>query len=132
MLLQAITIRDQHYAAALKGVDFIQKHVFPGSFIPSVGALADRATRVTDLKITHLEDIGPHYAATLREWRTRFLARLPEVRRLGFDERFVRLWEFYLAYCEAGFEERALGDVQVLFAKPRNRRAPFLPRPAAS
>ena len=127
MLLQAITIQDQHYESALKSVDFIQKHVFPGSFIPSVGAFADRATRVTDMKIVHLEDIGPHYARTLREWRESFLARQSEVRALGFDERFARLWEYYLAYCEAGFEERALGDVQVLFAKPENRRAPFLP-----
>ena len=93
----------------------------------SVGAFADRATRVTDMKIVHLEDIGPHYARTLREWRESFLARQSEVRALGFDERFARLWEYYLAYCEAGFEERALGDVQMLFAKPENRRAPFLP-----
>jgi cyclopropane-fatty-acyl-phospholipid synthase len=127
MLLQAITIQDQHYAAALKSVDFIQKHIFPGSFIPSVGAFAERAARVTDMKIVHLEDIGPHYARTLREWRTRFLSRLSDVQRLGFDARFQRLWEYYLSYCEAGFEERALGDVQILFAKPRHRGPAFVP-----
>ena len=126
MLLQAITIQDQYYAQALRDVDFIQKHIFPGSFIPSVGAIAERVTRVTDMKITQLEDIGPHYAPTLHAWRTRFLARLADVRRLGFDERFARMWEYYLAYCEGGFEERVLGDVQVLFAKPQNRRAPLL------
>ncbi len=126
MLLQAITIQDQYYAQALRHVDFIQKHIFPGSFIPSVGALAERTTRVTDMKIAQLEDIGPHYAPTLRAWRTRFLARLEDVRRQGFDDRFARMWEYYLAYCEGGFEERVLGDVQILFAKPNNRRAPLL------
>jgi len=125
MLLQSITIRDQHYEQALRSVDFIQRHVFPGAFIPSVAALADRVARCTDMTLFGLEDIGPHYAATLREWRRNFLARLPEVRALGFDESFVRLWEFYLCYCEGGFEERALGDVQLLLTKPLCRRAPL-------
>ena len=123
MLLQAITIRDQFYAQALRSVDFIQKHIFPGSFIPSVGAIAESTTRVTDMKIVQLEDIGPHYAPTLREWRRRFLSRLDEVRTLGFDRGFERMWEYYLSYCEGGFEERVLGDVQILFAKPRCLRA---------
>ncbi len=126
MLLQAITIQDQYYAQALRNVDFIQKHIFPGSFIPSVGALALRTTHVTDMKIVQLEDIGPHYAPTLRAWRTRFLSRREEVRRQGFDDRFARMWEYYLAYCEGGFAERVLGDVQILFAKPGNRRSPLL------
>jgi cyclopropane-fatty-acyl-phospholipid synthase len=125
MLLQAITIRDQHYEQALRSVDFIQRHVFPGSFIPSVSALTERVARRTDCTVAHLEDIGPHYARTLREWRTRFLARREEVRALGYDEEFLRLWEYYLAYCEGGFEERALGDVQLLLTKPLCRRAPF-------
>ncbi len=125
MLLQAITIRDQHYEQALRSVDFIQRHVFPGSFIPSISALTERVARRTDCTVAHLEDIGPHYARTLREWRTRFLARREEVRALGYDEEFLRLWEYYLAYCEGGFEERALGDVQLLLTKPLCRRAPF-------
>lgn len=120
-LVQSITIADSLYERARRSVDFIQRHVFPGSCIPSVGSLAAAAAG-TDLRIVRLEDIGPHYARTLREWRTRFLARAGEARALGFDDRFLRLWEFYLAYCEGGFEERVLGDVQVLLEKPDSRR----------
>ena len=132
MLLQAITIRDQIYEEALHSVDFIKRFVFPGSFIPSVRALVDSLARATDLKLFHLEDIGPHYARTLRAWRERFLARLPEVRALGYPEGFVRLWEFYLCYCEGGFEERQLGDVQMLLTKPHARRPSLATVHAAS
>jgi len=125
MLLQAITIADQRYAAARRSVDFIQRHIFPGSTIPSVSVMLDSLTRSTDMKLVHLEDIGPHYATTLRKWRENFHASLDRVRALGYPERFVRMWEFYLCYCEGGFEERAIGDVQMLLAKPGNRRAPF-------
>jgi len=126
MLLQAITIQDQVYEQALRSVDFIQRFIFPGSFIPSVTAITDSLRRATDMKVFHLEDIGPHYATTLRHWRERFFARLREVRRLGYPESFVRMWEFYLCYCEGGFIERQLGDVQMLLTKPRCR----LPSPA--
>ncbi len=125
MLLQAITIQDQLYEAALRSVDFIQRYIFPGSFIPSVTALADSVRRSSDLKIFHLEDIGPHYARTLAEWRRNFFEHLPQVRALGYPDSFVRLWEFYLCYCEGGFAERQLGDVQMLLTKPRCRRAPI-------
>jgi cyclopropane-fatty-acyl-phospholipid synthase len=123
MLLQAITIQDQAYAQALRSVDFIQRYVFPGSFIPSISAIGDSLRRVTDLKIFHLEDIGPHYARTLALWRENFKGKLDAVRRLGYSEQFIRLWEFYLCYCEGGFLERQLGDVQMLLTKPRSRRA---------
>jgi cyclopropane-fatty-acyl-phospholipid synthase len=123
MLLQAITLQDQYYASALKSVDYIQRFVFPGSFIPSVTAIADSVARVTDMKLFNLEDIGPHYAPTLRMWRERFFANLAQVRALGYPESFVRLWEFYLCYCEGGFAERQLGDVQMLLTKPDCRRA---------
>jgi cyclopropane-fatty-acyl-phospholipid synthase len=126
MLLQAITIQDQVYEQALKSVDFIQRFIFPGSFIPSVTAIADSLRRATDLKIFHLEDIGPHYATTLRRWRENFFARLAEVRGLGYPDSFIRMWEFYLCYCEGGFLERQIGDVQMLLTKPRCR----LPAPA--
>jgi cyclopropane-fatty-acyl-phospholipid synthase len=125
MLLQAITIRDQFYDQARREVDFIKRFIFPGSFIPSVSAIADSLARVTDLKIYHLEDIGPHYAHTLRLWRERFMARQNDVRAQGYPESFVRMWEYYLAYCEGGFEERQLGDVQMLLTKPRARRQPL-------
>jgi cyclopropane-fatty-acyl-phospholipid synthase len=122
MLLQAITIQDQYYERALESVDYIQRYVFPGSFIPSVQALSRSLTRATDFKIFHLEDIGPHYALTLRAWRERFFANLGKVRELGYSESFIRLWEYYLCYCEGGFAERQLGTVQMLLTKPGCRR----------
>lgn len=125
MLLQAITIADQRYAQALKAVDFIQKHIFPGGFLPSVTALTASMTRASDLRTMHLEDIGPHYAETLAHWRRNFLAELEAVRALGFDARFIRKWLFYYAYCEGGFRERDLGTVQMLLAKPGWRGNPL-------
>ncbi len=121
-LLQAITIEDHRYLAALRAVDFIKRHVFPGSFIPSVSAMLAAKTRVSELGLVALEDFGDSYARTLAAWRERFTARLPEVRALGFDERFIRLWEFYLAYCEGGFRERSIGVAHLLLAKPGWRR----------
>jgi len=121
MLLQAITIQDQLYEQALRSVDYIQRYIFPGSFIPSVTALSNAIRRASDLKIFQLQDIGPHYTRTLAEWRRNFLTALPQVRALGYPDSFVRLWEFYLCYCEGGFAERQLGDVQILLTKPRCR-----------
>jgi cyclopropane-fatty-acyl-phospholipid synthase len=123
MLLQAITIQDQHYEQARRSVDYIQRYIFPGSFIPSVQAISASLTRATDLKIFHLEDIGPHYARTLREWRHNFMGQLDKVRALGYPDSFVRMWEFYLCYCEGGYMERQLGDVQLLLTKPGCRLA---------
>ncbi len=126
MLLQAITLQDQSYAAALKQVDFIQRFVFPGSFIPSIGAITSSITRATDFKVFHLEDIGPHYARTLADWRHNVFADTDAIRGLGYSDEFLRLWEFYLCYCEGGFMERHIGDVQMLLTKPRCTRAPLL------
>ncbi len=123
MLLQAISIQDQFYHQARRSVDFIKRFIFPGSFIPSVGVILASVARVTDMKVYHLEDIGPHYARTLKLWRERFAARLGDVRSLGYPDTFIRMWEFYLSYCEGGFEERQLGNVQMLLTKPRSRRA---------
>ncbi|MFD0737777.1 class I SAM-dependent methyltransferase [Lysobacter koreensis] len=125
-LVQAITIEDHRYAQALGSVDFIKRHVFPGSFIPSIAAIVAAKARSCDLALTHLEDFGGSYARTLQAWRERFLARLPEVRAQGFDERFIRMWEFYLAYCEGGFRERSIGVTQMLFAKPDSRDAEYV------
>jgi cyclopropane-fatty-acyl-phospholipid synthase len=121
MLLQAITIADQRYEAARKSVDFIQRHIFPGSCIPSVAVIADALARVTDLRVFHLEDIGPHYATTLRHWRGNLFANMEKVRALGYPDEFIRMWEFYFCYCEGGFAERAIGDVQMLLVKPLAR-----------
>lgn len=125
MLLQAITIQDQFYEQARRSVDFIKRFIFPGSFIPSVKAIADSLERATDMKLFHMEDIGPHYARTLRLWRERFMMKQGEVRAQGYPESFLRMWEYYLCYCEGGFEERQLGDVQMVLTKPQCRRAPI-------
>jgi cyclopropane-fatty-acyl-phospholipid synthase len=122
-LLQAITIEDHRYEQALKSIDFIKRHVFPGSFIPSINALLQAKTRACDLTLTHLEDFGRSYALTIEAWRRRFLAHLPQVRAQGFDERFIRMWEFYLAYCEGGFRERSIGVAHLLLAKPGHSSA---------
>ncbi len=120
-LIQAITIEDHRYQQALSAVDFIKRHVFPGSFIPSVAAMLEAKTRTSDLGLVALEDFGQSYARTLAAWRQRFLSRLPQVRALGFDEPFIRLWDFYLAYCEGGFRERSIGVAHLLLAKPGYR-----------
>lgn len=118
MLLQAITIQDQFYEQALKNVDFIQRFIFPGSFIPSVTAITNSVTRATDMKVSHLRDIGPHYATTLRKWREAFFAHASEIKALGLPDAFIRMWDFYFCYCEGGFAERQLGDVHMLLTKP--------------
>ncbi len=126
-LVQAITIEDHRYERALGAVDFIQRHVFPGTFIPSITAMLAAKTRATDLALIQLEDFGDSYARTLRAWRHRFMAQLPQVRAQGFDERFIRMWKFYLCYCEGGFRERSIGVAHLLMAKPGHRRAAPLP-----
>jgi len=122
-LIQAITIEDHRYSQALNSVDFIKRHVFPGAFIPSINALLAAKTRTSDLSLVHLEDFGESYARTLAVWRERFMAKLQQVRAQGYDERFIRLWEYYLAYCEGGFRERSIGVAHLLLAKPGVGRA---------
>jgi cyclopropane-fatty-acyl-phospholipid synthase len=133
LLLQAITIRDQVFDWHKRNVDFIKRYIFPGSCIPSVAAISEAVAQATDLRIFHLEDITTHYAKTLRLWRENFFHNIDRVRHLGFSDAFIRMWEFYLCYCEGGFAERYLGDVQILMTKPMCRIEPILPalaRPA--
>ena len=125
-LIQAITIADQRFESAKNSVDFIQRYIFPGSNIPSVTAMLNSLTKKTDMRLFDIEDIGPHYATTLRIWRERFFANIAEVRKLGYSQEFINMWEFYLCYCEGGFEERVLGDMQLLLIKPENRRATLI------
>lgn len=120
-LIQAITIEDHRYEQAVRSVDFIKRFIFPGSFIPSVNALLAAKTRASDLALIGLDDFGLSYARTLHAWRERFMAQLPQVRAQHFDERFIRMWEFYLAYCEGGFRERSIGVAHLLLAKPGYR-----------
>jgi len=119
MVLQAITIADQRYDHYKSEVDFIQKFVFPGGFLPSVQRMSYAVQQQTDLVIRQLSDIGFDYARTLADWRQRFEQQLEQVRALGYDERFIRLWRFYLCYCEGGFWERATSTVQLVLTKPQ-------------
>jgi cyclopropane-fatty-acyl-phospholipid synthase len=121
--IQAITMADRYYEQAKRSVDFIKRYIFPGSCIPSIAAMTGAVARATDLTLAHVEDITPHYAATLRAWYDRFRGQLPRVRELGFPDAFIRMWELYLCYCEAGFRERTIGDVQMLLVKPGFRGA---------
>lgn len=127
MAIQAITMRDQAFEDHKRTVDFIKRYIFPGSCIPSITAMTASLTRATDLKLFHLEDITPHYARTLREWRERFFGNIDSVRKMGFPETFIRMWDYYLSYCEAGFSERYIGNIQMVLTKPLNRRDPLLP-----
>lgn len=121
MALQVITIPDARYDAYRRSVDFIQKHIFPGGHLPSLGALSEAMARSSRLVVEQLDNIGTHYAPTLREWRERFLAALPEVRALGFDDAFIRKWLYYFSYCEAAFATRALDDLHMVLSRPSER-----------
>ncbi len=126
MLLQAITMPEPLFDAYCRNVDFIQRYIFPGGFLPSLTCLSQAMARASTLRWLHLEDFGPHYATTLRHWRGRFTSNLNEILRLGYSESFLRMWEFYLCYCEAGFLERVLGLAQIVLTKPGNRLEPIL------
>lgn len=127
MLLQAITIADQRYDYYRKSVDFIQKYIFPGGALPSISRMANEVSNVTQMTVKHLEDFGPHYARTLKDWRERFNRQSEQLYELGYDEAFQRLWNYYFAYCEGGFWERNIGVAQLLLAKPDNRRESVMP-----
>ena len=126
LAIQAITITDNLFHESKDFIDFIKQYIFPGSCIPSISALCSAASS-SDIKLFHLEDITPHYARTLKEWRTNFLQNKSRVKNLGFTNPFIRLWLFYLCYCEGGFIERQIGNVQMVFTKPLCRRDPILP-----
>jgi cyclopropane-fatty-acyl-phospholipid synthase len=128
MLLQAITIADQSYETYRRSVDFIQRYVFPGGFLPSIEAISRSLTRSTDFRLFHLEDITPHYARTLELWRRRFHGNLAEIRQLGLPEDLLRIWDFYFCYCEGGFRERVIGTVQMLLTRSQCRRDAITPR----
>ncbi len=118
MALQAITIGDQIFDRHKRSVDFIKRYIFPGSCIPSITAISKAVAEATDLRLVQMEDITSHYSRTLHEWRRRFFANIKKVQALGFSDTFVRMWEYYLCYCEGAFAERYIGDVQMLFSKP--------------
>jgi cyclopropane-fatty-acyl-phospholipid synthase len=111
MLIQAITIEDDRFEQYRKNVDFIQRYIFPGSCLPSVKVMREVIAKVSDMEIKSIDDVGLHYATTLNHWRQNFFRKLAEVRALGYPEQFIRMWEFYLCYCEGGFLERTISDV---------------------
>jgi cyclopropane-fatty-acyl-phospholipid synthase len=118
--IQVITIPEQRYDTYRRRPDFIQRYIFPGGHLPSLEAMAGTMGRASELYVDDVENIGMHYAETLRRWRERFLDHVEEVRALGFDDRFVRMWEFYLAYCEAAFLARYISDLQLVLTRPMN------------
>lgn len=125
MALQCIVMPDRNYAKYLRSVDFIQRYVFPGGCLPSLGAIMESTARSGDLRTVHCEDFGSHYARTLAAWRSAFESRLADVRRLGYGEEFIRLWRYYLCYCQAAFEARYLGLVQLVLERPGCRHDPY-------
>jgi cyclopropane-fatty-acyl-phospholipid synthase len=130
MLLQAIVIEDRAYQVEKAGRSFINTYIFPGGCLPSLEVIASSVARVTDFREVHRDDITAHYATTLERWRERFLAASDRVSMLGYDERFRRLWELYLSYCEGGFRERRIQNVQLLLAKPSSQIGERLALPA--
>jgi cyclopropane-fatty-acyl-phospholipid synthase len=123
--LQYITVPDSRHAELKSDVDWIQKHIFPGSLLLSIGRVNHALNRTGDLFLHHLEDLGLSYARTLRAWFDAFNARLADVRALGFDERFIRKWNYYLQYCEAAFAMRNISVVQAIYTRPNNPRLRF-------
>ena len=118
--IQVITIPEQRYESYRRRPDFIQRYIFPGGHLPSLEAMAGTMGRRSELYVDEVENIGIHYAETLRRWRERFLANADQVRALGFDDAFVRMWEFYLAYCEGAFLARYINDLQLVLTRPMN------------
>jgi cyclopropane-fatty-acyl-phospholipid synthase len=126
-LIQAITVPDRIYERYRRRPDFINRYIFPGGCCPSLQAMTTAAAAQTDLRLVRLEDFTPHYACTLQHWRRAFLERLPQVRALGYDQRFIRMWDYYLSYCEGGFVEQFTGLLQLLYARPAARIAESTP-----
>ena len=126
MALQAITIPDYRYDEYRGSVDYIQRYIFPGGFLPSISAISDCIRRATDFSLAHYVDFGTHYAKTLHHWRENLENKLSTVEQLGFDQRFLRTWNYYLCYCEAGFLERKIGVAQCVFNRSECRESPLL------
>jgi len=130
--IQAITVPDQRLERYRRGTDWIREYIFPGAFCPPLASMVDAMRTSSELQVEGIENIGIHYATTLRVWRERFMANADRVRGLGFSDEFIRTWEFYLAFCEAGFRTRALGDLQMVISRPYNEALPTTPEPRLS
>lgn len=121
MVLQAITMVDNRYQQYVREVDFIKRYIFPGGCLPSISRMANAVADKTDLVIRQVQDIGFDYARTLKDWCDNFMTQRDAVHQLGYDDNFIRLWHFYLCYCEGGFRERATSAVHLVLTKPQNR-----------
>tara|TARA_B100000131_G_scaffold311618_1_gene344686 strand:- start:876 stop:2147 length:1272 start_codon:yes stop_codon:yes gene_type:complete len=119
--IQGITYNDQNFDVYKDSVDFIKKYIFPGSCLISISQIMDVIKNRTDLAMIDMEDITLHYAETLKRWRKNFMDVSQEIKEMGYSQTFINMWEFYLLYCEAGFLERNIGDVQLVFAKSGTR-----------
>ena len=124
MALQGITMSEDFYEEYLRSADFIQRYIFPGSCCPALSAIKNAATAATDLELARTENIGSHYATTLREWGIRFSENIEKIRSMGYSEEFIRTWLYYFSYCEAGFAEDYLGNVQMVLQKPLFGKSP--------
>ena len=122
-VIQAITMTEQRYEQARDSVDFIKRYIFPGGCLPSLTVISDALARMTDMQMAHLRDITRDYADTLNAWHEGFLEKLDRVRAMGFDDRFINMWRYYLSYCEGGFRERIIGTYQITMTKPGYRPA---------
>ena len=122
-VIQAITMTEQRYEQARDSVDFIKRYIFPGGCLPSLTVISDALARMTDMQMAHLRDITRDYAGTLNAWHEGFLEKLDRVRAMGFDDRFINMWRYYLSYCEGGFRERIIGTYQITMTKPGYRPA---------
>lgn len=120
LVMQIITMPDQRYSSYCNGTDFIQKYIFPGGHLPSVGKILDVTTNHTKLNLLHMEEFTEHYAKTLNIWHKNFNTKIDEIKDLGFDEYFIRMWRMYLCYCEAAFLTRNINLVQVAFTRYQN------------
>ena len=126
MLIQAITVPDQRYELTRNSSDFIQRYIFPGGELPSLTTITQHVTIHTDMQVVSVDDITAHYAKTLSLWRDNFFSRLEQVKAQGFNAVFIRMWDFYLSYCQGGFEERTISTVQLLMARPKCRALPVV------
>ena len=121
VVIQTITIPDQRYDAYSKTTDWMRLFIFPGGLLPSLTALTEVLTKHTSFVVKHVESIGPHYALTLSQWKERFLADREKITEMGFSESFIRRWEYYFSYCQAGFAQHYIDDLQIVLTRPRNR-----------
>ena len=121
MAIQGITYHEQGFDNHLNSVDFIKKYIFPGSNLVSVNHVLSVIKNFTDLSLVHLEDITKYYAETLKLWREKYKNEMSKIKKMGYSDEFLRMWDYYFIYCEAGFRERFIGDVQLVMAKPKNK-----------